>query len=189
MGADDIIYKPTGRTGVSNSFSISFDQIKDFKRKIDEAPDKIRKTISSVMKQGADQIAREAKKLAPGNSGNLARLIVAGKDDDLNYNIVSGADYSAFVEFGTRQKAVIPPGLEDFAAQFKGDGEASNGLNAKDAIFAWCKDKGIDETLWWSIFISIMVNGTAPQPFFFPAADNIEPEIISDVQKAMENAI
>lgn len=150
-----------------------------------DASGNLRQRAAFIISDAAQRMALEAKKLAPGNTGFLQNLISAVKIDELNYEVISGADYSAFVEFGTRDKAVVPPELEEFAAQFKGTGESSS-LSPKEAIFEWCRAKGIEEELWWSIYISIMVHGVAPQPFFFPAADAVEPVLNSDMQKLLE---
>jgi HK97 gp10 family phage protein len=146
--------------------------------------------VGAELMDGANAIATEAKQRAPGDQGILRNLISVVQQDTTHYSVVSGADYSAFVEFGTGEKVQIPPGLEEYAAQFKGDFASGtysegSGLTAKEAIFAWCERKGIDPKLWYPIYVSIMIHGTVPQPFFFPAAEHVTPNIVANVEKVL----
>jgi hypothetical protein len=45
----------------------------------------------------------------------------------MSYEIVSGANYSAYVEFGTIDHVSVPAGIEDYAMQFKGKGIIKHG--------------------------------------------------------------
>jgi HK97 gp10 family phage protein len=146
----------------------------------------IQSKLSMELQDGANNIAAEAKQRAPGDQGILRNEIYVQTIDSLHYNVVSGADYSPYVEFGTRTLVAIPPGLEDYAAQFIGPAGA-NSLGAKEAIFAWCARQGIDQKAWYAIYISIMAKGTKPQPFFFPAVERQKPLIISRVQKVLQD--
>lgn len=157
-------------------------------------PQQLNAAVAAEIQDGAQAIAAEAKQRAPGDQGFLRNQIAALKVSDMTWKVVSGADYSAFVEFGTLEKVEIPAGLEEFASQFKGDfasgtyGGGSN-LTAKEAIFAWCERQGIDKELWYPIYISIMTHGIAARPFFFPAAFRNEPIIIDRVKKALADAV
>lgn len=151
-------------------------------------------TISAELQDGANAIAAEAKQRAPGDQGILRNLISAAKIDPLQFEVVSGAEYSPFLEFGTGAKVSIPPGLEEYAAQFKGDFASGtysegSGLTAKEAIFAWCERQGIEKELWYAIYVSVMTNGINPHPFFFPAVNRITPIIIDRVNKALDKVI
>lgn len=72
-----------------------------------EAPRK----VAAVLERYAELIAREAKALAPVDTGylrehidtDLSRLL-----PDLVALVVSGADYSRFLEFGTSRMAAQP---------------------------------------------------------------------------------
>lgn len=152
------------------------------------APQKITAVVSAELQDGAQAIEAEAKQRAPGDQGFLRNMITSIKLDPLNWEVVSGAAYSPYVEFGTGAKVDIPAGLEEYAATFKGAGAPSN-LSAKEAIFAWCERKGIDKSAWYAIYISVMANGIYPHPFFFPAANRITPIIIDRVNKALDKAI
>lgn len=159
-----------------------------------QAPQAITSAVSAELQDGAQSIAAEAKTRAPADQGFLRNEIGTEKVDNLNFKVFSGSEYSPFVEFGTGEKVNIPAGLEDYAAQFKGDFasgtlSAATGLTFKEAIFAWCERKGIDKKLWYAIYISIGIHGIEPQPFFFPAVTRLTPIIIDRVNKALEDAI
>jgi HK97 gp10 family phage protein len=168
--------------------ALTIEGLDELLAKLKGMPAAIVKGVDIELKDGAEQIAGIAKSNAPANTGLLQQGIGAEKEGDLSYNVYSNAEYSAFVEFGTLTKVQIPPGLEEYAAQFKG-GTAPGALSAKEAIFAWCRDKGIEEAAWFAIFISIMTNGIEPQPFFFPAKDIQEPKIIQSVENALKEAV
>ena len=122
---------------------------------------------------------------APADQGFLRQRISKDHVGAMNYNIISQSDYSAFVEFGTKSKVVIPAGLEDVAAQAK----ASTGfdpLTAKEAIFNWCQRQGIDQKLWYPIYVSIMVNGITPHPFFFANFERVKPGLLNRVQNILK---
>lgn len=159
-----------------------------------KAPQKITALVSAELQDGAQSIASEAKQRAPGDQGFLRNLINSVKVDPMNWEVVSPAEYSPFLEFGTGEHVSIPPGLEEYAAQFKGDfssGTYSIGgaLTFKEAIFAWCARHGIEKELWYAIYVSIAIHGIHAQPFFFPAAQRLTPIIIDRVNKALAKAI
>ena len=156
--------------------------------RLNNIPGKVTSAVKAELADGAQAIAGEAKQRAPGDQGFLQLEIGTADIDALHYQVFSGAEYSPFVEFGTLGKVDIPAGLEDYAAQFKNSVEAGS-LSFKEAIFAWCQRKGIDQKLWWPIFISIAVNGIEPHPFFFPAVARQTPIIIDRVTKAVEDAV
>jgi HK97 gp10 family phage protein len=164
----------------------------ELRKRLQDAATNLPRLVGLELKDGANAIAAEAKQRAPGDQGILRNLISVREVSPTVFEVVSGADYSAFVEFGTGEKVQIPPGLEEYAAQFKGDFASGtysegSGLTAKEAIFAWCQRKGIDPKLWYPIYVSIMIHGTQPQPFFFPAAERITPIIIDRVEKVLSN--
>lgn len=170
------------------SKNITITGLGELRARLANAGQNITKVVSAELQDGANGISAEAKQRAPGDQGILRNLITTAKIDPLNWEVVSGADYSAFVEFGTGQYVSIPDGLQEYAAQFQGNGQSST-LSAKEAIFAWCERHGIDKAAWYAIYISIMANGIRPQPFFFPAVNRQTPIIIDRVNKALGDAI
>jgi len=166
----------------------------DLLDRLRKAPQKITALVQAELQDGAEAIAAEAKQRAPGDQGFLRNLIGAFKKEPLSFEVFSKAEYSPFLEFGTGEYVTIPPGLEEYAAQFKGNFASGlysevTGLTAKEAIFEWCRRKGIEQELWYPIYISVMVHGIRARPFFFPAAQRITPIIIDRVNKALAKAI
>jgi len=156
--------------------------------------ERLLRDVDRELADGAQSIAAEAKQRAPGDQGTLRQQITSRKVEANKYEVTSNAEYSPYVEFGTMEKVNVPPELVEYAAQFKGNFASglyteAGGLTAKEAIFAWCRRKGIDQELWYPIFVSIMVHGVTPQPFFFPAYNRIKPIIIDRVQKLLNNKV
>lgn len=174
--------------------SITVTGLPELLAKLKSIPVKMSASVAAELQDGANAIASEAKQRAPGDQGILRQLIGTSKLGPTSFEVFSGSDYSAFVEFGTLEKVQIPAGLEEYAAQFKGDfasGTYSEGgaLTFKEAIFQWCERKGIDPKLWYAIYVSIGIHGTQPQPFFFPAVARLTPIIIDKVTKAVKESL
>lgn len=153
---------------MSDSFKVDMSSFDEIGRRLDQATAAMREVIDAELQDGCNAIAAEAKQRAPADDGILRNAIGVDKDAEMVYTVFCRVLYAAFVEFGTRVNVEVPPGLEQFAMQYKGLNPPSN-LTAKEAIFEWCKHKGIEEQYWYPIFVTIMVKGIKPHPFFFPA--------------------
>lgn len=169
---------------MANAFSIDLTQIRAVVSRLKDLPQHLTELVDAELNDGAEAIAAEAKQRAPGDQGLLRNEIGAQKIGTLAYEVYSNALYSAFLEFGTRANVDIPPGLEEYAAQFIGSAGAT-ALTAKDAIFAWCERKGIDKSAWYAIYITLLTKGGKPHPFFFPAVNRILPIIINRITKVL----
>lgn len=164
--------------------SINITGIDAIKSRLANLPQKLTTLIQAELRDGANAMAAEAKQRAPANDGILRGQIVAYQSDGLEWTYASNAEYSPFVEFGTRTQVDIPPGLEQYASEFQFPLPAG-ALTAKAAILAWCKAKGIPDEAAYAIYISIMVKGIKPHPFFFPAYERIKPIIINGITKIL----
>lgn len=153
-------------------------------KKLDQYPDKVKKLVSEQMHLSAENMVEGAVNDAPHDMGLLKAEITFKKVDDLNYEVVSQADYSAFVEFGTRSKVQIPAGFEQIASQFKG---AKSSGDAKKMIYAWCKRVGVPEDGWYPIYREIMTNGIKPHPFFFKQIAKERPNLIKNIKRELKN--
>lgn len=176
------------------SKSITITGLGELRARLANAQRNITNQISTELKDGANAIAFEAKSRAPGDQGILQQLISVANIDPLNFEVVSGADYSPYVEFGTLTQVSIPPGLEEYAAQFKGDFASGtysegSGLAAWEAISAWCERHGIEKEAWYAIYLTVIKVGVKPHPFFFPAVNHQSPIIIDKVNKALDSVI
>jgi len=158
----------------------------ELKKFLSTYPVKVKQDIDDVLAAGAVDIARMATQDAPVNNGLLRNGISFQRVGPLEYRVFSRANYSAFIEFGTRKRVQIPAGLEEIAAKFKG-GKSGDSEAAKEAIYEWCRLKGIPKEEWWGIFIHIMVNGIKPQPFFFHNYFLIEKKIRHEIITVLKN--
>lgn len=168
-----------------DGFTIDLSQIKAIQERMKDLPAKMSAMIDVEIQDGARAIAAEAKLRAPGDYGFLKNEIGSAPTGLMQATVFSAALYSPYVEFGTRANVQIPAGLEEYAAQFKGPASGVSSLAAKEAIFAWCKRKGIEEEAWYAIYVSLMTKGIRANPFFFPAFNRIQPIIINKVLKIL----
>lgn len=144
-------------------------------------PKKLQKEIEFEIQDSARRMVKNAVKDAPVDQGILRKEIGEFKFKELTWMVVSQAAYSGFIEFGTKTRVRIPPGLEDEAAKIKAQ-KGIGSLSAKEAIFNWCSRNGIEKSAWYPIYIAIMVRGIHPKPFFFKQIAIEEPVLIKKVQ-------
>lgn len=122
--------------------------------------------------------------------------------------LVSNVYYAPYIEFGTRSKVKVPAELNDYASQFKGKkrGDYYDFLNA---ILDWVKRKGITATysvksrrrtntkadrerllnVAQAIANSILRNGIAPRPYFFPPYLRKRKELINRLNVVIGKAL
>jgi hypothetical protein len=174
---------------MATGFRIEIQGLKELTRKLDQLPTKLRQQIGAEIGFAAEEIKGLAQEAAPADVGFLRNEISVDKIDELHYEVISGAEYSPFVEFGTRHKVQIPPGLEEFASDFSLGKhiKTPTSLSAKEAVFAWCERKGIDKKLWYVIYVSLMVNGVTPHPFFFKQGFIVKPKLEQNIQNVLNN--
>ena len=126
------------------------------------------KMAAGEVEAAIHKVTEVAKKNAPANDGSLRQVIISDKVNRLNWESVSHAPYSGFVEFGTGAKVFVPKGMEKEAQ----DAKNAKGGDIKDALLSikdWCKRKGIDERAAYPILMSILDEGLRPRPFMYPA--------------------
>lgn len=96
----------------------------ELRKRLENATKIIQTEVRANVQAGAQDISSEAKQRAPVDKGILKNLISAAPatdtQDGFQSIVTSGADYSAYVEFGTGTKVSVPVDLADFAIQFKG---------------------------------------------------------------------
>lgn len=163
-------------------------QLKGFKElqdRINKAAKELPGEVDAELFLAVERMRDGAVNDAPADQGLLREGIQNVKNGELSHSLVSNAIYSAYQEFGTGSKVSIPAGLEEIAVQAKG-GHISS-LSAKDAIYAWAKRNGIEQRLWWPIFISIMVKGITPHPFFFKQLEAVQPELLKNIENILNS--
>lgn len=106
------------------------------KKKLGQIPENVKKMVDAEMSAIAKEYEDRAVAAAPVDTGFLKGQISASKVGEMNYEIVSGAKYSGYVEFGTVTKVQVPAELTTYAAQFKGAGlKKSGGMRAHPFFF------------------------------------------------------
>ena len=84
------------------------------------------KDLSEETEGVAQEIALNAKQLAPHDLGDLKQNILATQQDALSWKVMANAfgnaPYSAYMEFGTGGLVEVPKELKDVAIKFKGKG-------------------------------------------------------------------
>lgn len=185
------------------SFTVRIEGLTKLTAEVKELPAELNKQVGAVLENGAKTWVAKAKRAAPKDMGRLAQSISYFPLGSLRYEVVSQAEYSPYVEFGTKSKVQIPPGLEDFAAKFKGtgDGDYYDFLNA---ILDWVKRKGIASItnsytgrkstkkedlllVAQTIAFFIMKNGIKPHPYFFPQMQPTKQQVETQIQTVVNN--
>lgn len=125
------------------------------------------------------------RRLAPVDQGGLRRNIGFERkqesEDSTAFYIFSNAEQSGYIEFGTRLRVSVPAYLVGIAEPMQGAGITSK-LKAKEAIYGWCKRKGIEQRAWYPIFVAIMTVGIKPQPFFFQPFMDEQPKLLARIE-------
>lgn len=172
--------------------ALSF-QIKGFdelQKKITALPKELQEeVVGEIQAWGYDVNAEQLNLISQQKIQDLGGLQQNTKAKPLpdGVELVSNVYYAPYIEFGTRSKVKVPAELNDYASQFKGKkrGDYYDFLNA---ILDWVKRKGITATysvksrrrtntkadrerllnVAQAIADSILRNGIAPRPYFFP---------------------
>lgn len=95
-------------------------------KSLNKLPQDLNPKIDATLKANADEIARNAKRLAPVDLGKLRQSIALIKVSDKEYKVIANASnlapYAAYVEFGTGGYVRVPAEMQDIAILFKGKG-------------------------------------------------------------------
>jgi HK97 gp10 family phage protein len=163
--------------------------------------------VEDVLEAGARKIVMRAKQLSPINESFLRQGITYREVARLEYEVVSQRKYAPYLEFGTKKKAVIPPGLDNVAQKYRG-GQGGTFQDLLRSIVAWVQKKGLSGTysvktkkrtgskknryiedleVAYPIARSIAKYGIKPHPSFFPAFNEVKPEIVKEIKEIMVN--
>jgi HK97 gp10 family phage protein len=149
----------------------------------------LRSNESEVKKEFRDAVSinalegrNEAVRKAPAAFGKLRQQIGIESANDYEKKVVSNADYSAYVEFGTGGKVDFPPEWEDIARQAKvAKGSTGSFDDGVEAVAEWCRLKGIDPKNAPSILFFLIKDGQEPRPFMFPAWQKVKEQFKKDI--------
>ena len=166
---------------MAKGISIEVRGLEKIQQKLGNLPHQIIDETDAIMASIGNEFVNRAVEDAPVDQGVLKNAITHEVLGEMKHRVVSGASWSAYIEFGTKSRAQIPADYASYAAQFKGGGKGS-GKGFYDSILAWVKRKGIVqkvkgesrvdrqigiEQAAYAIYPSIMRHGVRPHPFFF----------------------
>jgi HK97 gp10 family phage protein len=171
---------------VAKGFTIEARGLKELKKKFGKIPENVANEVDGVLAYGANEFVNRAVNDAPVDQSELRQKISAKREAVMWHEVVSGAEHSAWVEWGTRSRVQVPAELQSYAAQFKGGGGKKG---AKQAIYEWCRRNGIPEEAWFSIYKKIMTVGITPQPFFFKQVPAVQAAVQKKLQPAIRKAL
>ena len=126
---------------MAQGFKFNLDGMETVLNNLSTYSNNVQQGVQEELSTTAYDIVTDAQQLAPVDLGNLQANIRVKQDGQYAKTITSGADYSAFVEFGTGGSVDIPvfaQGLDDiesYAAQFKGAGIRQTNMRAQPFFF------------------------------------------------------
>lgn len=144
---------------------------------LDSLGEKVRKSAEKEIERSARNIERKAKTNAPSGVSNRLKTSIDVRGSGLSREVYTDVKYAPYVEFGTKSKVEIPPGLEGYAMQFKGK-KGGSYEDLEKNIKRWAHLKGIPEEAVYPIIKSILHKGTKAQPFLFPAFFAEQPQLL-----------
>ena len=90
--------------------------LNQFVNQVKQKPVKVKRAVDKELNRSALRVERKAKIYAAWDTGFMSNNIYSGSTGVLLYEVVSPANYSIFVELGTRYMAAQPfiyPALEE----------------------------------------------------------------------------
>jgi len=105
-------------------------------KKFGSLPQNIVKEVDGELAALSVEYVNRAVADVPVDTGVLKNGITFKRISEMNYEVVSNAHYSAYVEFGTIKFVNVPAELAAYAAQFKGRGiKKEGGMPARPFFF------------------------------------------------------
>ena len=194
--------------------SLKLDGVQETLNKLKNVNNKITREIDRELRAGANDIEREAKRLAPANFGELRNSIGTEKVALMRYSIFADAYHAPYIEFGTRAKVQVPAEMSEVAAAVKARPKRGTFAEFVDNIQDWIKRKGIAATqvrqvgsgkrkgqfkksgalaqaiyerqLAFLIARKIYMTGINPQPFLYPAFMKNKAKLITRIQEILK---
>lgn len=174
---------------MANGFTIGLEGLDGVLKGIKTKSKDIQDEVDNELMASTQEMATLSKRYAPVDVGFLRNNISASNKSYLNKEFVSAAEYSAYVEFGTKTYVRVPSGLEAYASQFRG-GKGTKG-KLLDNIRKWLKrvsglsGKQLESKARYISYI-IATKGIKPQPFFFRAYEDIKPKLIQRIKNIVD---
>jgi len=165
------------------SIKADIQSTKNVLKALDSLGDKVRRSAEREIERSARNIERDAKRKAPTGANNRLKTSIDVRGSQLSREVFTDVKYAPYMEFGTKSKVEIPPGLEGYAMQFKGGGGSFEDFEA--SIKRWAQLKGIPEEAVYPIMKSILHKGVKAQPFLFPAFFAEQPQLLKRLKKVL----
>ena len=111
-------------------FKVQIQGLRELQARFDQLPQELQREAKGYVAMGAQTWVRNAKRDAPIDLGvlrNQISYVDMSKAGSISYEVVSGARYSAYIEWGTITKVSVPGELAAYAMNFKGKGIRTNG--------------------------------------------------------------
>jgi hypothetical protein len=193
---------------MATTFKFDIKGMDQLQRRLNTAPDKIKKEVGAEMQDGARRINGKQLRLAPVDEGGLKQSAIPRKINELQVELTASKHYAAFMEFGTKRRVRVPAELQEYAAQFNLKGPKIGFEAFLKIITAWVHRKGIaakrsektgrrlgskakqqaeDDAAAYPIALSILRHGVNPHPFFFQPYFDERPIIIKNVEKVLKD--
>jgi hypothetical protein len=112
---------------MANGVSIEIEGLDKLRKKLGKIPVALEREIDAELSVVSKNYENRAATAAPVDTGFLRNQITSSKIGEMAYEVVSGARYSAYLEFGTITKVRVPSELQSYALQFKGRGLRKTG--------------------------------------------------------------
>jgi len=137
------------------------------------APDFFRARLAPAIERGANELARDAQRLAPKAESTLWTSIRVFRESDLHWYVEPRAKYGLWVEGGRMPMRKMPP---------------------KGSLISWIKRKlGMEEKqaarFEFVLARAIQRQGIQPQPYMKPAFDAKRQRVIDLASQAMRAAV
>lgn len=157
-----------------------------------KAPVRMRQMVDDALWRGGEEVAREARTLAPKLFSTLTNSIIVRREFPLYVRVSSGVNYARAVEEGTGPAAgraryyPNPDSLQQYilhSPKMRGHKWAKPGSTKRGAqeLDIWFRSRA----LAWHIYH----HGTKPQPFMAPAAEAKRSRVIELVNAAVYQGV
>jgi hypothetical protein len=121
---------------MARGVTIEIQGLKELQKKLGAMPKHLVDETDAEMAAAANGFVNRAVEIVPVDIGVLRQSISSMRLAEMNYEVVAGARYAAYVEFGTITRVSVPADLVQYAAQFKGRGlRKSGGMAARPFFF------------------------------------------------------
>jgi hypothetical protein len=184
---------------------ITITGFKEFNNKLKSLPKEVKDEAGLHVRDAAEKWSELAQLAAPVDQGFLRARIKPKEISQMNWEVISASEGSAWMEWGTKRKAKVPAAMAAYAQQFKGKGNGT-AEQAINNLMGWVERKGIRfdsaglyasgkkkgqnkklslEQTAYIIFHFIMINGIKPQPFFFKHKQAVEAELVGSLRQLL----